>query len=85
MLSIGSRLALEGWWATYGVSAEPDRKGNACPPEDCGGPPGYAELLEVLANPTHEEHERLLRWVGRPFDPTEFDVVAVNVALQHLR
>jgi hypothetical protein len=28
----------------------------ACPPEDCGGPFGYAELLEVRANPTHPDH-----------------------------
>src|SRR5690242_10669746 len=43
----------------------------ACPPEDCGGPDGYAELLEVLADPTHPEHDHLLGWVGnrlRPFD-----------------
>lgn len=30
-----------------------------CPPEDCGGPPGYAELQAVLADPGHEEHARL--------------------------
>jgi hypothetical protein len=23
----------------------------ACPPEDCGGPPGYADLLAALADP----------------------------------
>jgi len=28
---------------------------NACPPEDCGGPYGYQQLLEVLNNPKHPE------------------------------
>jgi hypothetical protein len=41
----------------------------ACPPEDCGGPWGYQHLLEVLADPAHEEHEGLLGWVGGGFDP----------------
>lgn len=58
---------------------------NACPPEDCGGTPGYEELLDALADPTHEEHENFLRWVGGSFDPSEFDLVAVNIGLQHLR
>ena len=43
----------------------------ACPPEDCGGPPGYAELLQALANPRHPEHDMMSVWVGdrlRPFD-----------------
>ena len=51
---------------------------HACPPEDCGGPGGYADLLSVLADPTHEEHEFLLGWVGGPFDPTEFDLALAN-------
>ena len=57
---------------------------NACPPEDCGGTGGYAELLQALADPKHEEHDHLLAWVGGPFDPTLFDLVTVNVALQHV-
>src|SRR5919206_316500 len=28
-----------------------------CPPEDCGGPPGYAELRAVLADPESDDHE----------------------------
>ena len=36
----------------------------ACPPEDCGGPWGYKELLEILADPSHEEHAERVEWVG---------------------
>ena len=48
----------------------------SCPPEDCGGTGGYAELLGVLADPTHPEHEHLRGWVGdrlRPFDRVATD------------
>ncbi len=57
---------------------------NACPPEDCGGAGGYEELLLALADPSHEDHDDLLEWIGGPFDPTDFDLVATNVALQHV-
>jgi hypothetical protein len=46
----------------------------ACPPEDCGGLPGYEDLLEVLSNPEHEEYETMLEWVGGEFDPEHFEV-----------
>jgi len=36
----------------------------ACPPEDCGGTYGYRELLEAIQDPDHEDHDRLLEWVG---------------------
>ena len=58
---------------------------NACPPEDCGGTLGYAELLDVLADPEHEDHEHFLSWVGGAFDPTEFDLGSVNARLQRVR
>ena len=58
---------------------------NACPPEDCGGAGGFAELLEVLRDPSHEDHDELTKWVGGSFDPEFFDLIAVNVALQQLR
>jgi len=44
-----------------------------CPPEDCGGPWGYADYLSALADPKHEQHDELLEWRG-PFDPEAFDV-----------
>jgi hypothetical protein len=57
---------------------------NACPPEDCGGSGSYEDLLVALADPGHEDHAELLEWIGGPFDPTAFDLVAANVALQHV-
>jgi Plasmid pRiA4b ORF-3-like protein len=44
-----------------------------CPPEDCGGVWGYAELLEILADPAHPEREERLEWLEGDFDPEEFD------------
>ena len=58
---------------------------NACPPEDCGGPGGYAQLLEVLANPLDEEYEHLLGWVGGPFDASLFDLGEANAMLPRVR
>lgn len=57
----------------------------ACPPEDCGGTPGYEELLRALKNPKHPEHRSMLRWLGRPFDPLAFDRVRSNLWLRKLK
>ena len=45
---------------------------SACPPEDCGGPPGYADLLEALGDPSHPEHQTMREWAPKDFDPTSF-------------
>jgi hypothetical protein len=34
----------------------------ACPPEDCGGPWGYMEALQILADPKHERHQEMKEW-----------------------
>lgn len=57
----------------------------ACPPEDAGGVGGYEHLLEVLADPKHEEHDDVLTWVGGLYDPEGFDVNRVNAALHGSR
>lgn len=44
------------------------------PPEDCGGPWGYEHLLEVLADPGHDEHDEMRDWVGPFWSATDFDV-----------
>lgn len=58
---------------------------NACPPEDVGGYPGYAEFLEALKDPAHEEHANMLRWIGGSFDPTAFDLAEVNERLTAIK
>ena len=44
----------------------------ACPPEDCGGPWGYQELLESLGGRPGASDARL-DFVGPGFDPARFD------------
>lgn len=51
---------------------------NACPPEDCGGPHGYASFLKAISDAKHEEHSDMLTWVGGHFDPKGFDSNLVN-------
>ena len=44
----------------------------ACPPEDCGGMPGYEHMLGILTNPLYAEYAEVQRWLGKEFDPEEF-------------
>jgi hypothetical protein len=50
----------------------------ACPPEDVGGPAGYADFLAALADPDHPDHEEWRVRVGEGFDPSVFDTGRVN-------
>jgi hypothetical protein len=34
----------------------------------CGGIHGYAQMLKVIADVTHSEHEELLQWLGGAYD-----------------
>jgi hypothetical protein len=54
-----------------------------CPPEDCGGPWGYAEFLDAIRDPAHERHAELKEWIGCDFDPDHVDSeeLAANVAM----
>ncbi len=53
----------------------------AAPPEDCGGPPGYEELLRVLSDPSDPEHTDMRTWVGSDFEAEQFDARAARHAL----
>ena len=37
----------------------------ACPPEDCGGPPGYERLLDIISDAKHPEYEEMYRWLRK--------------------
>jgi hypothetical protein len=50
------------------------------PPEDCGGIPGFYELLEAITDPTHPSHAHLKEWAG-DYDPTTLDALPIKYAL----
>lgn len=57
----------------------------ACPPEDCGGIPGYYDLLEIIKDPGDPEYEEIMDWLGGSFDPDRLDIKKINSALQKIR
>jgi len=46
---------------------------NACPPEDCGGVDGYYNVIDILSDPGHSDHEDMRTWAGKDWDPKRFD------------
>jgi len=53
----------------------------AAPPEDAGGPLGYANMLTALRDPGHPEHTEYLNWLPRHYDPERFDAWSLDHAL----
>lgn len=53
----------------------------AAPPEDCGGIPGFTELIEASEDPLHPRRKELLDWVGCDYNPDAFDARAINLRL----
>lgn len=57
------------------------------PLEDSGGFPGYEEIMDALADPSHPNHAEQSSWVAdmtgsaEPIDPAFLDIPAVNRAL----
>lgn len=41
-------------------------------------------VLEVLADPEHDEYDSMLEWVGGGFDAEHFDLAAVNESLSFI-
>ena len=73
------RILPAGKGIKYPICLEGER---ACPPEDCGGTPGYADLLEILGDPSHPDHEDMFAWLPGDFDSERFDVEGVNRMLR---
>jgi Plasmid pRiA4b ORF-3-like protein len=56
----------------------------AAPPEDCGGPPGYDRLREIMRDPEHREHAEMKDWLG-DCDLEGFDLAVINRALTRVK
>ena len=85
----------DGWGHTIKVEQIADPKpgvlyprlievSGRCPPEDCGGPWGYAELFEAIKAPTHERHAELMEWIGDDFDPNADQAERLIAAVEAL-
>lgn len=51
-----------------------------CPPEDCGGIPGFYEMLEARADPNHPDRAEITQWLDE-YDSDDLDVFPIQVAL----
>jgi hypothetical protein len=56
-----------------------------CPPEDCGGPPGYDNLVDVMVNKIQPDYDDLKSWFGSVFKPEKFDLKKINSILKQVR
>jgi len=57
----------------------------ASPPEDCGGPFAYSDLLYALENPDEEKYDERMEWIEDDYDPERFSAADVNRELLLLR
>ena len=55
------------------------------PPEDCGGIHGFYEMLEILKDKSHPEYKSIKQWIGKKYNPDEFDIVKTNKNLKRVR
>jgi hypothetical protein len=54
-----------------------------CPPEDCGGFPGYYEFLDNIAS-KQIKRKVALDWYGGPYDPDDIDEKQIVAALKRI-
>ena len=51
------------------------------PPDDVGGPFGFFDFLQAVADPQHPEHRRMVEWYGGPYDPDDLDLPGIKEGL----
>ena len=60
----------------------------ACPPEDCGGIPGYYMLVEALNNPKHPDHGHMMEWMemepGESWNVDAFDLIGTQAEIKEI-
>lgn len=55
---------------------------NDAPPEDCGGPEGFADFLRIIGNPMHKEHNETKGWAtGQGWERLDLKQTALRVYL----
>ena len=87
----------DSWWHEISVvGIRPYKKGEkhritfvdgqgACPPEDCGGVPGYERLLEMAKKKRKSAEEKEeLEWydIDKHYDPNDPDVISCQEAAE---
>ncbi len=53
------------------------------PPEDCGGIPGFYNMLEAQADPEHPEHAEVTKYL-EGWDPRRIDELPLKIALDRI-
>jgi hypothetical protein len=53
------------------------------PPEDCGGIPGFYDMIEALADPDHPNHADASEWAD-DYDPDVIDELQIKYALARI-
>ena len=55
-----------------------------CPPEDCGGIPGFYAFLDAINDPKHPDHADRIDWYGGRFDPSSLDIEPIQKHLARI-
>jgi Plasmid pRiA4b ORF-3-like protein len=56
-----------------------------CPPEDCGGIPGYYGFLDKVTAKQGKKRKAALDWYGGPYDPDDIDEQQIVMNLRSIK